>query len=184
MSNNALRTLVGLSLVSALAISSHAQELTPDQRRFMGLPPSGPLTPQHSTVVAPQVESVPVLPTGQRASPGPAMTFRTVGTGGASCCEWIAADGVITIDTPQVFKEFLASLGKNGPTLQESITFNSPGGDFFAAGTRSRDSPVHPYVDGGWTDRAGGSRPGRRTSNIPHERRRLPLVLRARLHGR
>jgi hypothetical protein len=133
MSNNALRTLVGLSLVSALAISSHAQELTPDQRRFMGLPPSGPLRPQHSTVVAPQVESAPVLPTGQRASPGPAMTFRTVGTGGASCCEWIAADGVITIDTPQVFKEFLASLGKNGPTLQESITFNSPGGDFFAA---------------------------------------------------
>ena len=61
------------------------------------------------------------------------MTFRTVGTGGASCCEWVAADGVITIDTPQVFKAFLSSLGKDGPALQENITFNSPGGDFFAA---------------------------------------------------
>jgi hypothetical protein len=99
----------------------------------MGLPPSGPLTPQRSTVVGPRVKSAPAPPTGQRASEGPAMTFRTVGTGGASCCEWIAADGVITIDTPQVFKEFVASLGRNGPTLQESITFNSPGGDFFAA---------------------------------------------------
>jgi hypothetical protein len=61
------------------------------------------------------------------------MTFRTVGTGGASCCEWVAADGVITIDTPKEFKAFLSGLGKDGPTLQESITFNSPGGDFFAA---------------------------------------------------
>jgi hypothetical protein len=99
----------------------------------MGLPPSGPLTPQHLTVVSPQVPPAPALPTGQRALEGPAMRFRTVGTGAASCCEWIAADGVITIDTPQVFREFLAALGTNGRTLQESITFNSPGGDFFAA---------------------------------------------------
>jgi hypothetical protein len=61
------------------------------------------------------------------------MTFRVVSNGGASCCEWIAADGIIAISTPLVFKEFLKGLGPVGPTLQESITFNSPGGDFFAA---------------------------------------------------
>ncbi len=99
----------------------------------MGLPASGPSTLQHSTVVAPQVKSAPIPPTDQRTLAEPAMTFRTVGQGGASCCEWIAADGVITIETPQVFKEFLGRLGKDGSTLRESITFNSPGGDFFAA---------------------------------------------------
>lgn len=133
MLNNARRILVGLSLASMLAMSPHAQELTPDQRSFMGLPPSGPLTLQHSTVAAPQVKSVPLEPAGRGASAGPAMTFRTVGTRGASCCEWIAADGIITADTPRVFKEFLAGLGKKGNTLQESIVFNSPGGEFFAA---------------------------------------------------
>ena len=61
------------------------------------------------------------------------MTFKLVGTGGASCCEWIAADGVITLTTPQAFKEFVARLGKDAATEQETITFNSPGGDFFAA---------------------------------------------------
>ena len=64
---------------------------------------------------------------------GPPMTFKLVGTGGASCCEWIAADGVITLTTPQAFKEFVARLGKDAATEQETITFNSPGGDFFAA---------------------------------------------------
>ncbi len=99
----------------------------------MGLPPSGPPTPQRSTPAPPPLAAVPPPTSGELAPTGPAMTFRTVGTGGASCCEWVAADGVITIGTPEVFKAFLSSLGKDGPTLQESITFNSPGGDFFAA---------------------------------------------------
>ncbi len=64
---------------------------------------------------------------------GPPMTFKLVGTGGASCCEWVAADGVITLTAPQAFKEFIAGLGKDAAIVQESITFNSPGGDFFAA---------------------------------------------------
>ncbi len=99
----------------------------------MGLPPSGPPTSQRLTPAPPLLAAVPPATSGQLAPAGPAMTFRTVGTGGASCCEWVAADGVITIGTPEVFKGFLSGLGKDGPTLQESITFNSPGGDFFAA---------------------------------------------------
>jgi hypothetical protein len=113
--------------------SPHAQELTPEQRRFMGLPPSGPPTPQRSTPASPPPTATPPPTSGELTPAGPAMTFRRVETGGASCCEWVAADGVITIGTPGVFKAFLSSLGKEGPTLQDSITFNSPGGDFFAA---------------------------------------------------
>lgn len=125
---------VVMPLTLATTTFSPGQELTPDQRRFMGLPPSGPLTQQLPTLVAPKLPNAPVHSASHASSSeGPAMTFRTVGTGGASCCEWVAADGIVTIDTPQVFKAFLSSLGRDGPTLQERITFNSPGGDFFAA---------------------------------------------------
>ena len=63
----------------------------------------------------------------------PAMTFKLVSSGGASCCEWVAADGAITQATPQAFKDFLDNLGQGSNTRQIEITFNSPGGDFFAS---------------------------------------------------
>jgi hypothetical protein len=101
------------------------------------------------------------------------MTFRIVGTGGASCCEWVAADGVITIDTPQVFKAFLSSIGKDGPALQETITFNSPGGDFFAALALGRAirRDTHMWTGVGRTeaeasDAAGGPRAYRTSGGV------------------
>lgn len=109
----------------------------------MGLPANGPMK-QH---LGPDVGPGQPPPTHPEPAPGkiieaqrnagmpagPPMTFKLVRTGGASCCEWIAADGVITLTTPQAFKDFLDGLGKDTSTLQNSITFNSPGGDFFAA---------------------------------------------------
>ena len=138
------RTVV-LCVTIASALSAHAlgQELTPEQRLFMGLPPTGP-TQQHLPAqgvpsnpqfirVDPQ-QGVLAEPASDAGLPdGPPMTFKVVQTRGASCCEWIAADGVITLTTPQAFKAFLGTLGKKAVTLQESVTFNSPGGDFFAA---------------------------------------------------
>ena len=38
-----------------------------------------------------------------------AMTFKEVGTGGnCSTCEWIAAEGEITAETPGAFEQFMA----------------------------------------------------------------------------
>lgn len=55
------------------------------------------------------------------------MTFEYVGSGGnCNGCEWIAAEGEITADTPEVFRAFIAQ--RDGvPT----VTFNSPGGNLY-----------------------------------------------------
>ena len=124
-----------------MAQVSQAQELTPDQRQFMGLPASGPLPTIRAPVAAFPVsksagstlsKAVPTdLP--RASTDGPAMTFKLVSSGGASCCEWVAADGAITQATPQAFKDFLAGLGQDASTQQLEVTLNSPGGDFFAS---------------------------------------------------
>ena len=130
---------LGCCLVLALCQASAGQELTPEQRAFMGLPAthSGHVPESPATGVQTRTGSDARLDPGPEtpaALPGgPPMTFRTVGTGGANCCEWIAADGVITLETPQAFKDFLSGAGKNAATSQKPVTFNSPGGDFFAA---------------------------------------------------
>jgi hypothetical protein len=67
-----------------------------------------------------------------------AMTFRYEGTGG-NCegCDWIAADGEISFETPQQFLKFLAEdpimkwYGEKKP-LGLTIYLNSPGGDLMA----------------------------------------------------
>ncbi len=132
-------TLAALTMIGP----SGGQELTREQRLFMGLPATGPVKqhlapdggPDAPLPAHPELSSSGTADTQRNAGlpAGPPMTFKLVGTGGASCCEWIAADGVITLTTPQAFREFLSSLGKDTSTRQESITFNSPGGDFFAA---------------------------------------------------
>lgn len=57
------------------------------------------------------------------------MTFELVGNGG-NCqgCEWIAAEGTITQDTPDRFAAFHQDWG-----YCPAVTFNSPGGDLAAA---------------------------------------------------
>ena len=125
---------LGFFLCLILGRPISGQELTPEQRAFMGLP----ATPQVHAPGSPKPDVAVRGGRGTTSTPtarpdGPPMTFRAVGSGGADCCEWIAADGVITLETPQAFKDFLAGLGKDAYTLQESLTFNSPGGDFFAA---------------------------------------------------
>ena len=70
--------------------------------------------------------------------PSHPMTFKDVSTGG-NCCEWIAADGEITPDTPNVFKSFLQSLGPDARSIHEEITFNSNGGDIVAAMALGRE---------------------------------------------
>jgi hypothetical protein len=55
------------------------------------------------------------------------MTFRLVGNGGnCNGCEWIAADGEITKDSPAKLAALMAE-GKYG-----SVVFNSPGGNLTA----------------------------------------------------
>jgi hypothetical protein len=129
-------------MVLAMATpGTRAQELTPEQRRFMGLPASGPLRTGVAPVVDPKFSKPePSIPSrdplagpAQAVTADPAMTFKLVSNGGVSCCEWIAADGAITPATPQTFKDFVAGLGQGASTLQLRVTFNSPGGDFFAA---------------------------------------------------
>ncbi len=56
------------------------------------------------------------------------MTFRLSGNGGnCNGCEWVAAQGEITPETPQRFREFAASNGKI-----YNIALNSPGGNLVA----------------------------------------------------
>ena len=144
------RILAGLLLLPGLSQAAKCQDLTPEQRRFMGLPAVGPLNTKpisNGTISPTPPAPVNAPPASEAASSrsgaldgdGPEMSFRLVGTGGASCCEWIEADGVITSRTPQAFKHFVGTLGKNGSTLQASITLNSPGGDLFAALTLGRE---------------------------------------------
>lgn len=136
------RSFIAASLVLAMAApSSLAQELTPEQRLFMGLPASGPLSTGPAPVIGPRFSKpAPSIPRGgsfaeltKTDAAGLAMTFKLVSNGGVSCCEWIAADGTITSATPQAFNDFTIGLGQVAPTLQLKVTFNSPGGDFFAA---------------------------------------------------
>jgi hypothetical protein len=60
------------------------------------------------------------------AAPANAMTFREEGNGG-TCCEWFAADGEITSETPDAFEQFISD--KNSKI---TIYLNSPGGDLMA----------------------------------------------------
>ncbi|MEP6019143.1 MAG: hypothetical protein ABJ251_11770 [Paracoccaceae bacterium] len=56
------------------------------------------------------------------------MSFRRSGSGGnCNGCEWIAAQGEITEDTPRVFREFLDQQGS-----VYHIALNSPGGNLLA----------------------------------------------------
>ncbi|WP_323771361.1 hypothetical protein [Antarctobacter sp.] len=60
------------------------------------------------------------------------MTFELQGNGGnCNGCEWIAASGEITADTPDAFRAFLADHGQL--FLYQAITFDSPGGNLGAA---------------------------------------------------
>lgn len=60
------------------------------------------------------------------------MTFNTAGTGGnCNGCEWIAAEGNITVDTPEQFANFISEkLG--GTETKYEVAFNSPGGNLLA----------------------------------------------------
>ena len=73
------------------------------------------------------------------------MQFFTAGdTGNCNGCSWIAAEGTIQRDTPEVFRRFLAK-GKNA----YDIVFNSPGGDLTAAmklGEMIREQNLHSSV--------------------------------------
>lgn len=62
------------------------------------------------------------------ASAEPAMTFKYVGNGG-NCdnCEWVAAQGEITPDTPRDFEKFAKSVQRVG-----MVRLNSLGGDLNA----------------------------------------------------
>lgn len=61
-------------------------------------------------------------------SPTP-MTFRTASTGGnCNGCEWIAAEGNITVDTPAAFRRFM-----DGRDYSLNVSLHSPGGDPLAA---------------------------------------------------
>ncbi len=57
-----------------------------------------------------------------------AMTFREEGNGGnCNGCDWFAADGEITQDTPKAFEQFVKD--KNYKVI---VYFNSPGGNLMA----------------------------------------------------
>ena len=70
------------------------------------------------------------LATGQARAQAP-MTFRLAGNGG-NCdgCEWIVADGVITLDTPSTFRRFVMTM-PGGVSMH--VALNSPGGNVLAA---------------------------------------------------
>lgn len=73
------------------------------------------------------------------------MQFFTAGDGGnCNGCSWIAAEGTIQRDTPEVFRRFLAK-GWSG----YEVAFNSPGGDPAAAmklGEIIREKNLHTSV--------------------------------------
>jgi hypothetical protein len=62
------------------------------------------------------------------AQAGEDMTFTLSGNGGnCAGCEWIAAEGTITVDTPQRFREYVQRNGK-----VYLVALHSPGGDLEA----------------------------------------------------
>jgi len=96
--------------------------------------------------------------------PNAPMSFEYTGNGGnIKGTDWIAAEGTITADTPNRFKDFLAKkIARN-----TSVQFNSPGGNLVAAlklGEMIRGARLDTSVgrtvfnkDGGmWSDRLPG----------------------------
>ena len=166
------------SLAFVVGGPSGGQELTREQRLFMGLPAAGPVKrhlvpngePDEPLPMHPGLAPGKMIETQRNAGmpAGPPMTFKLLGTGGASCCEWIAADGVITLTTPQAFREFLGGLGKDASILQDSITFNSPGGDFFAALALGREirRSTRMWTAVGRTEAVEGTAGGPKTYRI------------------
>ncbi|WP_063828201.1 hypothetical protein [Bradyrhizobium sp. ORS 285] len=74
----------------------------------------------------------------------PMQFFNAGDTGNCNGCSWIAAEGTIQRDTPEVFRRFIAK-GKNA----YDIVFNSPGGDLTAAmklGEMVREQNLHSSV--------------------------------------
>ncbi|MCW2240762.1 COG3904 family protein [Azospirillum canadense] len=66
----------------------------------------------------------------RRIDPNAPMTFTYTGNGGnMKGSDWIAAEGMITADTPKRFTEFMKQHGATDTTVQ----FNSPGGNLLAA---------------------------------------------------
>lgn len=125
-----------LLLVGASLQTVSAQELTPDQRRFMGLPEQAAPRPVEAPA-SPAARTRGTVQSQELATPpdtisGPPMTFRSVGEGSGRCCNWVAADGIITTATPEAFRTFLATIGRAESATQQRIVLNSPGGDFFA----------------------------------------------------
>jgi hypothetical protein len=79
----------------------------------------------------------------------PAMTFRLAQLDdpacGSNCPTWIAADGVITESTPQMFRVFSLQYAD----LNSPVVFNSPGGDAKGAiklGRAIREAKLHTSV--------------------------------------
>lgn len=73
------------------------------------------------------------VPTSHNSAPTTAkMQFKLASNGGASCCEWIAAEGEITKQTPNDFKAFLKEWKTWGALEGHTIRLNSPGGDLIA----------------------------------------------------
>ena len=60
------------------------------------------------------------------------MRFKLASNGGVSCCEWIAAEGEITKQTPNDFEAFLNEWKTWGGLDGHTIRFNSPGGALIA----------------------------------------------------
>ncbi|MGJ5175096.1 hypothetical protein ACQR16_11020 [Bradyrhizobium oligotrophicum] len=77
--------------------------------------------------------------------PSEPMQFFSAGDGGnCNGCSWVAAEGTIQRDTPEVFRRFLA---KGRAAID--IRFNSPGGDLTAAmrlGEMIREQGMHSSV--------------------------------------
>lgn len=66
------------------------------------------------------------------AQPTPTMQFKLTSTGGASCCEWISAEGRITERTPDDFTAFLKQWNSDLQGHGEVVYLNSPGGNLVA----------------------------------------------------
>ena len=72
---------------------------------------------------------------GTTAASGMTFELRSQG-GNCNGCEWVAAEGEITADTPEKFEAFVAQQDRNGSGyVKFELNFNSPGGSL-AAGMR------------------------------------------------
>lgn len=75
---------------------------------------------------------VVLVATPAAAQSSATMQFELASNGGASCCEWITAEGVITKQTPDDFKAFLKEWKKWGSLEGSTVRLNSPGGNLIA----------------------------------------------------